>query len=257
MNQGGAISDRPDHEKPVKSALLTSLASHGHRRTDSAAPWGATLLIRIACNRTLKGITPKSDPQRSSPRVTTAINPVAHPEPYNSRGNGSAMRASPIAWVAEDLDWALEEAARSAEVTHNHPSGIKGAQAVVAAVFLARCGASKDEIRDYLTTTFGYDLHRTVEEIRPRYMFDVSCDGSVPEAIIAFLDSTDFENSIRKAISLGGDSDSIASIAGAIAHAFYEEIPDWMTSYCLGVLDPAQRSIIDDFWKRFPAADIC
>jgi ADP-ribosylglycohydrolase len=176
----------------------------------------------------------------------------ADPEPYNSWGNGSAMRASPISWVAEDLGWALEEAARSAEVTHNHPSGIKGAQAVVAAVFLARRGASKDEIRNYVSTTFGYDLQRTVEEIRPRYMFDVSCEGSVPEAIIAFLDSTDFENSIRKAISLGGDSDTIASIAGAIAHAFYGKIPAWMTDYCLGVLDPAQRSIISDFWKRFP-----
>jgi ADP-ribosyl-[dinitrogen reductase] hydrolase len=173
------------------------------------------------------------------------------PKPYNSWANGSAMRASPIAWVADDLEWALEEAKRSAAVTHDHPNGIKGAQGVVAAVFLARQGESKDAIRQLVGDRFGYNLDRTIEEIRPSYVFDVSCEGSVPEAIIAFLDSTDFESAIRKGISIGGDSDTIACIAGAIAHAFYGEVPQWMVEYCNGVLDVAQRSIMADFWERY------
>ncbi len=175
-------------------------------------------------------------------------------EPYNSWGNGSAMRVSPIAWAARDLEWALEEAGRSAEVTHNHPEGIKGARAVAAAVFLARTGASKEEIRSYIGQTFGYNMNRTVVGIRPVYAFDVSCSGSVPEAIIAFLDSRDFEDAIHKAISLGGDSDTIACISGAVAHAFYGEIPKWMRDYCTALLDPAQRSILDDFWNLYPAS---
>lgn len=176
----------------------------------------------------------------------------APPQPYNSWGNGSAMRVSPIAWAAPDLCWALEQAAESAEVTHNHPEGIKGAQAVVAAVFLARQRADKDAIRQYVESRFGYDLDRTVDSIRPYYGFDVSCQGSVPEAIIAFLESEDFESSIRKAISLGGDSDTIASITGAIAQAFYGGIPLWMEKYCQNALNPIQQSVISAFWERFP-----
>ena len=178
-----------------------------------------------------------------------------NPQPYNSWGNGSAMRVSPIAWAAETLDWTLEEARRSAEVTHDHPNGIKGAQAVAAAVFLARSGGSKDDIREYVSRSFGYNLNRTIEEIRGGYIFDVSCEGSVPEAIIAFLESSDFESALRKAISIGGDSDTIACIAGAIAHAYYGSIPAWMVDYCTGILDPAQVSIIKDFWERHPPRD--
>ena len=175
-----------------------------------------------------------------------------NPRPYNSWGNGSAMRASPIGWVAEDLEWALTEAKKSAEVTHDHPNGIKGAQAVVAAVFLARRGKTKDEIKNFISQNFNYDLDRTLDSIRPGYIFEVSCEGSVPEAIIAFLESTDFESAIRKAISIGGDSDTIACISGAIAHAFYGEIPQWMIDHCYKLLDVAQRSIISDFWERYP-----
>jgi len=176
------------------------------------------------------------------------------PVPYYSDGNGSAMRVSPIAWVAKDLRWALDEAARSAAVTHDHPEGIKGAQAVAGAVFLAKAGQSKDFIRNFLAQTFGYNLDRRLAQIRPGYCFNATCQGSVPEAIIAFLESTNFEDAIRKAISLGGDSDTIASIAGAIAHACYGGIPDWMSRSCLSVLDAAQRSILSDFWERFPPA---
>ncbi|MFM2197013.1 MAG: hypothetical protein RLZZ505_445 [Verrucomicrobiota bacterium] len=174
------------------------------------------------------------------------------PEPYNSWGNGSAMRVSPIAWVGEELDWVLNEAKASAEVTHNHPSGMKGAQAIAACVFLARKGAAKESIRQHVEENFGYNLSRTLAEIRPGYMFDVSCDGSVPPAITAFLESSTFENSIRKAISIGGDSDTIASMTGAIAHAFYGEIPGWMTEYCFQALDIAQRHILNDFWAKYP-----
>lgn len=175
------------------------------------------------------------------------------PKPYGSWGNGSAMRVSPVGWVAKDLEWALEEARRSAEVTHNHPNGIKGAQAVAAGIFMARFGHTKDEIRRFISERFSYDLNRTVDEVRPGYIFEVSCEYSVPEAVIAFLDSRNFEDAIRKAISLGGDSDTIACIAGSLAHAFYGKIPEWMVDYCVGVLDPAQRSIIDDFWVKYPS----
>lgn len=173
------------------------------------------------------------------------------PAPYNSSGNGSAMRVSPIAWAARDLDWALQEAALSASATHDHPDGIAGAQAVIAAVFLARQGRTKEGIRSEITRRFDYDLNRSLSAIRPSYIFNASCKGSVPEAIIAFLESRDFEDAIRKAISLGGDSDTIAGITGAIAHAFYGSIPDWMTQRCTAALDPAQRSIISDFWDEY------
>lgn len=176
------------------------------------------------------------------------------PQPYNSWGNGSAMRVSPIAWVSDGLDAVLQEAKSSAEVTHDHPNGIKGAQAVAAAVFLARTGESKSSIKNFVSRRFCYDLDRSLDAIRPVYAFDVSCEGSVPEAIIAFIESTDFESAIRKAISLGGDSDTIASIAGAVAHAYYGAIPPWMSTYCMEVLDVAQRSIIEDFWARYPAS---
>jgi ADP-ribosylglycohydrolase len=140
-----------------------------------------------------------------------------NPIPYNSWGNGSAMRASPCGWALDTLEEVLDCARRSAEVTHNHPEGIKGAQATASAVFLARQGKSKNEIKQYISKTFGYDLERKIDAIRPHYDFEVSCQGSVPEAIIAFLESSDYENAIRIAISIGGDSDTIGCITGGIA----------------------------------------
>lgn len=145
--------------------------------------------------------------------------------PYNSWGNGAAMRVSPVGFAFGDLDTVLSEAKRTAEVSHNHPEGIKGAQATAAAVFLARQGESKENIRRQITKLFGYNLNRTVDKIRPSYNFDISCQGTVPEAIIAFLDSCNYENAIRKAISLGGDSDTLACITGGIAEAYYKSIP--------------------------------
>ena len=124
-------------------------------------------------------------------------------QPYNSWGNGSAMRVSPVGWLCNTLDEVLAEAEASAAVTHNHPEGVKGAQAIAASIFLARTGHEKEAIRDYCIDTFQYDLHQTVEDIRPHYSFDVSCQGSVPQAIVSFLDGEDFEDTVRNAISLG------------------------------------------------------
>lgn len=168
------------------------------------------------------------------------------PKPYNSWGNGSGMRVSPVGFYAKSLDEALDLAKISAEVTHNHPEGIKGAQAIAAAVFLTKQGKSKEELCEYLETAFGYDLHRTIDGIRPEYTYDVSCMGSTPEAIIAYLDSHDFESAIRNAVSIGGDSDTIGAMAGAVAQAVYE-MPKALAGYCYGLLTPTLRHILDDF----------
>ena len=144
-----------------------------------------------------------------------------HPQPYGSFGNGSAMRVAAAGWLFDTLDKTLEMAKVTAEVTHDHPEGIKGAQATAAAIFLARTGHSKPEIRQYVEQTFGYDLSRTCDEIRPGYHHVETCQQTVPEAIIAFLESTGFEDALRNAVSLGGDSDTLACITGGIAEAFY------------------------------------
>jgi ADP-ribosylglycohydrolase len=145
--------------------------------------------------------------------------------PYDSWGNGAAMRVSPVGFAMGTSDDVLEEAARSATVTHNHPEGIKGAQATALVVFLARSGADKEDIRSEIECRLGYDLGRSLDAIRPTYRFDVSCQGSVPESLIAFLESTDFESAVRNAVSLGGDADTMACIAGGVAQAFYGAIP--------------------------------
>jgi ADP-ribosylglycohydrolase len=172
--------------------------------------------------------------------------------PYNSWGNGSAMRVSPVGWAFETLDETLHWAKRSAEVTHNHPEGIKGAQAVATAIFLARTGAKKDVILETIQARFGYDLMRSLDMIRPNYRFDVSCQGSVPEAIIAFLESDGFEDAVRKAVSLGGDSDTIACIAGGIAEAEYG-VPPEIEREVIDRLDGRMWGVVEDFLERFQA----
>lgn len=172
--------------------------------------------------------------------------------PYGSWGNGSAMRVSPIGFAFDSVERVLAEAERSAAVTHGHAEGVKGAQAVALAVLLARTGASKTEIREELTRRFAYDLDRTVDEIRPGYHFEVSCQGSVPEAIVAFLDSRDVEDAIRLAISLGGDADTQASIAGAVAHAFYGEVPSELAAPVRARLPGELLQILDEFERNFP-----
>ena len=172
-------------------------------------------------------------------------------EPYQSWGNGSAMRVSPAAYVHDSLDDVLAEAQRSAEVTHDHEHGIRGAQATAAAIFFARTGKSKDEIRLAISDMFDYFLDETIDDIRPTYQFDVSCQGSVPQSIIAFLDSTSVEDAIRNAISLGGDADTMACIAGAIAEAFYGGVPEEIAGAVLARLDDRLRGVLVEFRRRF------
>jgi ADP-ribosylglycohydrolase len=173
----------------------------------------------------------------SSPDVT----------PYLSFGNGAAMRVSPVAWYFNDLGTVVAEARKSAEITHNHPEGIKGAQAVATAIFLARQRADKSWIRHFVEKEFGYDLGRRLDDIRPFYRFDVSCQGSVPEALIAFLEATGFEDAVRNAISLGGDSDTIACIAGSVAEAFYGGVPQAIEKQVWGYLDNRLASVVRQF----------
>ena len=196
-------------------------------------------------------------------------------EPYYSYGNGSAMRVSPCAWVmdcgfcARTGMWpsnGREIARRSAEVTHNHPEGIKGALAITDAIFMCRYyfggyhgdyGESirdnpaeiKKRIKEHIEKEFGYDLSRTLDEIRPGYRFDVSCQGSVPQAITAFLESTDFEDAVRNAVSLGGDSDTLAAMAGSIAEAAYG-IPDWIGEKAYSCLDEPLKDVLRR-WRKF------
>ncbi|ELS33548.1 MULTISPECIES: ADP-ribosylglycohydrolase family protein [Pseudanabaena] len=173
-------------------------------------------------------------------------------EPYNSWGNGSAMRVSPIGFAYTDRDAVMHEAKCSAEVTHNHPEGVKGAQATAITVFMARQGHSKEQIKTEIVNSFGYDLRRTLDEIRPTYKFDVSCQGTVPQAITAFLESTDFEDAIRNAISLGGDSDTLACITGAIAEAYYGGVPEAIAEKVFTYLTPRVRQVVEKFreWRN-------
>lgn len=174
-----------------------------------------------------------------------------NPEPYNSWGNGSAMRVSPVGWAFETLEETLDVAKQTAEVSHNHPEGIKGAQTTAACVFLARKGYKKREIREYIERTFGYDLKRSCDKIRPEYRYDESCQGSVPESIICFLESYDFESCIRLAVSLGGDADTMAAIAGGIAEAYYGSVPDFIENEVLDRLPWDLTYTMSKFYERF------
>lgn len=174
---------------------------------------------------------------------------------YGSWGNGSAMRSSAVGWAYDSADEVLRVAELSARPTHDHPEGVKGAQAVALGVLLARTGSSREEIRRELGSRFGYDLDRTVDRIRPDYSFEVSCQRSVPESIVAFLDSTDVEDAVRNAISLGGDADTQACIAGALAEAFYGSVPESLLAWVLPRLDEFQLDVVRRFATRFMSAE--
>ena len=180
-------------------------------------------------------------------------------EPYNSWGNGSAMRVSAVGWMYDTLEETEHVASLSAAITHNHPEGIKGAQATAAAIFMARNGKTKEEIRDYISTNYGYDLNRTCDEIRPVYGWEGSCQGTVPEAIVAFLDSTDFESAIRLAVSLGGDSDTLACITGGIAEAYYKEIPDSIAMKIWSLIPEDFKAILKEMEEksRYRLPQVC
>jgi ADP-ribosylglycohydrolase len=174
--------------------------------------------------------------------------------PYGSWGNGAAMRVSPVGFALDSVDAVLAEARRSAAVTHDHPEGIKGAQATALAVFLARHGVDGADLATEIQGRFDYDLARPLEAIRPGYRFDVSCQGSVPESLIAFLQSTDFEGAVRNAISLGGDADTMACIAGGVAQAFYGGVPEPIAAEVRRRLPVRFLSVIERFERRYPQA---
>jgi ADP-ribosylglycohydrolase len=172
-------------------------------------------------------------------------------EAYNSWGNGAAMRISPVGWAYSTLEEVLANAEKFTAITHNHPEGIIGGKATAAAIFMARTGASKQQIKAYTEKNFTYDLGRTCDGIRPGYEFDESCQGTVPEAIIAFLESTDFEHAVRLAVSLGGDSDTLACITGSIAEAFYGGVPNHIIKETMMRLDIPLRQITLDFCIKY------
>jgi len=172
-----------------------------------------------------------------------------NPKPYNSFGNGSAMRVSPVGWLYNDLKIVFNKAEETAEVTHNHIEGLKGASATAGCIYLAKMGTRKKIIKEFIETYFNYDLNRIIKEIKPNYRFDVTCQGSVPESIICFLEGNSYEDVVRKAISLGGDTDTMGCIAGSIAEAYYgipKDIKDFINNY----LPEDMLKIIEQFNKN-------
>ena len=176
------------------------------------------------------------------------------PRPYNSFGNGSAMRVGPCGFAAGSLEEAKELSAAVTCVTHNHPEGMKGAEAIAAAVYLARSGMDKEGIREFIQDSY-YRLHFTIDGIRDSYKFEVSCQGSVPVALEAFFESVDFEDAVRTAISVGGDSDTIAAMAGAVAEAYYG-VPEDMIRSVIRYLDQALLEILCEFERQYPSRAI-
>lgn len=171
-----------------------------------------------------------------------------YPEPYNSFGNGSAMRVSAAGWLYDSLEKTRVVAKATANVTHNHPEGIKGAEATASAIFMARNGSSKEEIKKYIENEFHYDLNRTLDEIRPSFHMDETCQKTVPEAIIAFLEARDFEDAIRNAVSLGGDTDTLGAITGSIAEAYFG-ISETLISECRNRINKDMRDVVDAFYS--------
>lgn len=177
-----------------------------------------------------------------------------NPQSYDSWANGSAMRVSPVAWVGDTLEEVQKLSKLSAEITHSHPEGIKGALATSDAIYLARIGSSKEEIKDHIEIRYDYDLSRKLDDIRPNYKFDVSCVGSVPEAIICFLEATSFEDTIRNVVSLGGDADTQGAIAGSIASAYYE-VPKRIYYKAIHRLDYDLLNVLIDFEEFLEKGD--
>ena len=216
-----AFMGTQDDEKVIRHRLIQSMQKWGHRYP--GAGYGVRFCDWLESN---------------------------DPQPYNSWGNGSAMRVSAVAWLFDNLDTVRRMARISADVTHNHPEGIKGAEATVAAIYLGRTGHSKNEIKAYIESEFQYDLSRTCDKIRPNYYHVESCQETVPEAITAFLEGNSFEDVIRTAVSLGGDCDTLTCIAGAIAEGFYG-VSDELKQQCKEYLDDALNDILVRFDTEF------
>ena len=208
-------------EDEIKSAVITSMQETGKRYPDRG--YGARFISWLFSD---------------------------NPKPYNSYGNGSAMRVSSVGWLYSTLERTLEVARYTAEVTHNHPEGIKGAESVAAAIFLARKGCEKKEIKSYMEKFYNYDLSRTIDQIRPYYHHVESCQETVPEALTAFFEGKDFEDVVRTAVSLGGDADTLTAIAASIAEAYYpvskslyEKAKSYLDSYLKSVLEKIDERI--------------
>ena len=217
-----------------------------------------TVLTIAVANSILDGVDYKTSLRRFGKKYTAGYGANFYDwlysfdsSPYNSWGNGSAMRVSPVGFAFGSIKEVMDEAKKSAEVTHNHPDGIKGAQATALAIYLARMGESKERIKHEIIQRFAYDLNRTLNEIRPAYYFRISCQESVPESILAFIESESFEGAVRNAISLGGDADTMACIAGGIAHAFYKEIPEDIVLEAKSRLPEEFIEIIEKFNSRY------
>lgn len=180
-----------------------------------------------------------------------------NPQPYNSWGNGSAMRVSACGFAFDTLEQTIKIAERSAAVTHNHPEGIKGAVATAVAIFFARIGWTKEDMRVYIEEHYGYDLQRTCDDIRPQYTFKSTCQETVPESLIAFFESSNYEDAIRLAISLGGDADTMAAIAGAVAAAYYKDIPDYLAEFALSKLPDDLKQVLILFENRYMPLKEC
>ena len=210
-------TEDPDIENRFKEILIDSLKKWGRRYPD--AGYGGRFMAWLLSDKR---------------------------EPYNSYGNGSAMRVSAAGYIADELETTIKVAAWTAEVTHNHHEGVKGAEAVAACIFMARTGCTKEEIKGYVESTFHYDLSRTVDEIKPGYSFDVSCQGSVPESIICFLEGDSFESAVRNAVYLGGDTDTMGAIAGSIAEAYYG-VPESLKEECRKRVTPEMLKVLTKF----------
>ncbi|HEB12226.1 MAG TPA: ADP-ribosylglycohydrolase family protein, partial [Actinobacteria bacterium] len=176
-------------------------------------------------------------------------------KPYNSWGNGAAMRISPVGYAFDNLDQVMRKAAEFTGITHSHPEGIKGGQATACAILLARTGSTKGEIKEFIEEKFEYDLSKHIDEVRPAYKWDESCQGTVPQAIRAFIDSSDFEDAIRTAVSLGGDSDTLACITGGIAQAFYGGVPRGIADKVNDILDNRLKEITAEFVEKYCESD--
>ena len=210
-------TEDPDIENRFKEILIDSLKKWGRRYPD--AGYGGRFMAWLLSDKR---------------------------DPYNSYGNGSAMRVSAAGYIADDLETTIKVAAWTAEVSHNHHEGVKGAEAVAACIFMARKGCTKEEIKGYVESTFHYDLSRTVDEIKPGYSFDVSCQGSVPESIICFLEADSFESAVRNAVYLGGDTDTMGAIAGSIAEAYYG-VPEELKEECRKRVTPEMLEVLTKF----------
>ena len=210
-----AFLDVPEDDALIRQQVIDSMLKWGHRYPGYG--YGVRFNHWLACE---------------------------NPKPYNSFGNGSAMRVSPVAWLFDDLETVRRMARLSSEVTHNHPEGIKGAEATAAAIFLGRTGHTKAQIKAYIEEEFHYDLSRTCDEIRPTYHHVESCQETVPEAITAFLEGESFEDVIRTAVSLGGDCDTLTAIAGSIAEGFYG-VPEELKQQCRNRIPNEFLEILD------------